>query len=86
MDEDGNRRHQTTKQPRNILKSQKTTDIHYTFSSVLVCPECVNPPQHVLVVHRPVQKSGMDIQAARKQSTKSRPDKLKESLIWKLLA
>ena len=32
----------------------------------------MNPPEHFPVVHRPVQMSGMVIQAARKQSTKSR--------------
>ena len=69
----------------NKLKSHKT-DIRPTFSFLLICLEHMNPSKHFPVVHRPVQMSGVVIQAAREQSTKSRSYKLKASLIWKLLA
>ena len=67
------------------LKYHKT-DIHHKFSSLLICLEHVNPQKYFPVVHRPVQMSGVVIQAAREQSTKSRSYKLKASLMWKLLA
>ena len=69
----------------NRLKSHKT-DIHHKFSSLLICLQCMNPPKYFPVVHRPVQMSGVVIQAVREQSTKSRSYKLKASLMWKLLA
>ena len=73
-------RPQNRSEAGNRLKFHKT-DIHQTFNSLLVCPDCMNPPNHLPFVHRPVQMSGMVIQAAIKQSTKSIPDKLKASLI-----
>ena len=82
---EGTRPQNSLSEAGNRLESHKT-DIHHTFSSLLVCPECMNPSKHFPVVHRPVQTSGVVVQAAREQSTKSRPDKLKASLIWKLLA
>ena len=82
---EGTRPQNSLTEAGNRLKSHKT-DIHHMFSSLLACSECMNPPKHFPVVHRPVQTSGVVIQAAREQSTKIRPDKLKASLIWKLLA
>ena len=66
------------------LKSHKT-DIHPTFSSLLIYLERMNPTKYFPIVHRPVQMSGVVIQAAKEQSTKSRSYKLKASLMWNLL-
>ena len=82
---EGTRPQNSTSEAGNRLKSHKA-DIHHIFSSLLVCPECMNPPKHFPVIHRPVQMSVVVIQDAREQSTNSTPEKLKSSLIWKLLA
>ena len=41
----------------------------------------MNPPKYFPVLHRPVQTSGMVIQVARKQLTKSRPDKFDTEIV-----
>ena len=46
----------------------------YTFSSLLICPEYLDSLP--AGVHRPVQTSGMVIQATRELSVKSRPYKV----------
>ena len=82
---EGTRPQNNLSEAGNRLKSHKT-DIHHTFSELLICPECMNPSKHFSVIHRPVKTSDVVIQPAREQSTKSIPDKLKAILIWKLLA
>ena len=63
---------------KTFRQKQLTNQTYITHSTPsLNCPECLNSLKYFPGIHRPVQTFGM--------ATISRPDRLKASLMWKLL-
>ena len=88
MDEDvieGTRPQNSPSEAGNRLKSNKT-DIHHTFSSLLICPECLNLYSTSLVFRDQYRHLAWLCRLPENSLPKTDPISWKVSLMWKLLA